>query len=324
MPVIVETFAHDGQFATRPAPEVVVDCGGRLLRSVDQADAFAGFVTEAVGVEHFAQWLIFDPLHDFVPSFCGAALHAVLDNQFVILLRRFHQFSTFPDVVGDGFFDVNVFAGLQGPDGGQGVPVVGGGNHDGVQLFVFQKFADVGVGVELGFGIGESFFLAVEGDGVWIADCGDADVHAVFEAFEVAGMSGTFASTTDHTYPDGRVGPLDACPGRLEMGGEGESGSCGDTRLKEVSASCFLHDSDWVVGLLSLFNGSCGGFLPSDFLTAHVLHDSDNREEEGNDDKANDYGEENDEDGFDDGGHGTYGIVQVIVIAICNLVEHFR
>ena len=55
------------------------------------------------------------------------------------------SFAAFPDVVRDGLFDVNVLAGLHRPDRGQRVPVVGGGDRDRVDLFVFEDAAHVGV-----------------------------------------------------------------------------------------------------------------------------------------------------------------------------------
>ena len=46
--------------------------------------------------------------------------------------------------MGNRLFHVDVFPGLAGPDGSEGVPVVAGGDDDGVDVIVFEKFAHVG------------------------------------------------------------------------------------------------------------------------------------------------------------------------------------
>src|SRR5205823_3263728 len=47
------------------------------------------------------------------------------------------------DVVRDRLLDVDVLARLAGPDGGQGVPVVGGGDGHGGDVLVLEDVADV-------------------------------------------------------------------------------------------------------------------------------------------------------------------------------------
>jgi len=44
-----------------------------------------------------------------------------------------------------GFFDVDIFAGLAGPDGHERVPVIGSGDGDGVDVFVFEEPANIDV-----------------------------------------------------------------------------------------------------------------------------------------------------------------------------------
>ena len=53
----------------------------------------------------------------------AAALRAGLADP-VVLAGRLDDAPAFADVVADRLFDVDVLAGLHGPDGGQGVPVV--------------------------------------------------------------------------------------------------------------------------------------------------------------------------------------------------------
>src|SRR5439155_489510 len=59
------------------------------------------------------------------------ALRAGLTNA-AGLTSYLHDAPALTDVVADRFFDVDVLAGLHGPDGGQGMPVVAGRDEDRV------------------------------------------------------------------------------------------------------------------------------------------------------------------------------------------------
>ncbi len=61
----------------------------------------------------------------------------------VVLGGRLHHFAAFPDVVGARFLHVHVFAGLAGHNGSKGMPVVGGGNADGVYFLVVEHLAQI-------------------------------------------------------------------------------------------------------------------------------------------------------------------------------------
>ena len=88
-------------------------------------------------------------LHGFLHGHRGADLAALLHHA-VVLARRGHNLLGLENIVRAGLFDVHVLAGLAGPDGHQGVPVIGRGDGDGVDGFVFQQLADVLVGLRLG------------------------------------------------------------------------------------------------------------------------------------------------------------------------------
>ena len=49
------------------------------------------------------------------------------------------------DVVAERFFAVDVLAGAEGFDRGDGVPVIGGADEDGINVLVFEKFPEIGV-----------------------------------------------------------------------------------------------------------------------------------------------------------------------------------
>ena len=62
----------------------------------------------------------------------GIERHCVPVWQILLYLRAaFTIAAAFAHVVAHRLFDVHVFAGLDGPDGGQRVPVVGRGDRDG-------------------------------------------------------------------------------------------------------------------------------------------------------------------------------------------------
>ena len=75
----------------------------------------------------------------------GAALGAVLDDP-VVLAGGLDGDPALVDVVAARLLDVDVLAGLAGPDGHQRVPVVGRGDRDGVEVLVVEHAADVLLG----------------------------------------------------------------------------------------------------------------------------------------------------------------------------------
>ncbi len=69
----------------------------------------------------------------------------MLDHAVVFAGRR-HDLAGFEDVMRARLFDVDILAGLAGPDRSERVPVVGGGQGDGVDGLVLEQLAVVGVG----------------------------------------------------------------------------------------------------------------------------------------------------------------------------------
>ncbi len=107
----------------------------------------------------------------------GAVVQADLHTP-TIFAPRFDHFAAFPDIVGSGFFDVNVFACLTRPDGGERVPVIWGDDGDGVNLLVVENHAEVPVGGRLHAGfLLDKFQGGSEERLVGVAD--GADLHVV-------------------------------------------------------------------------------------------------------------------------------------------------
>src|SRR5262249_29037586 len=133
VPVVMEAVWIEGVFRRGPEPEIVVHAGGRLpIGLVTDALAVAG--DPAAGERHFAQLARAHELRRAGDVGGAAPLRADLHHALVFAGRLDHA-PALNQVVGDGLFDVDVFAGLTGPDGGQGVPVIGRG--DGQRCHVF-------------------------------------------------------------------------------------------------------------------------------------------------------------------------------------------
>ena len=112
------------------------------MGAVDLADARARLVAEALDPLDRAEVALADVVEGLVPAPVAAALGAVLDDALV-LVRGLDALAAFPDLVADRLFDVDVLAGLAGPDGDERVPVVGRGGGDGVDFLVVEELADV-------------------------------------------------------------------------------------------------------------------------------------------------------------------------------------
>ena len=227
VPIVVEVFAHERLHGSGAAPEVVVDAGGDGLGAAHFTDAGARLIAEAASVEDFAEFAALKILDQFAIADIGTALGAVLDDA-VIFGHGFDALAAFPDVVADGLFDVDILAGLAGPDGDQGVPVIGSGGGDGDDVFVLEEVADIFVAddfVALLFLVGDALFEDVL---IGITEGGEADVLLFTEGGDVGLAAGVEADDGD---ADGLVGADGA-----EVGGEHKAGAGGGGAFEEKAA----------------------------------------------------------------------------------------
>ena len=138
---------------------------------------------------------------------CGRTVVKADLHTLTILAPCFDHFAAFPDVVGGGFFHVNVFACLARPDGRQRVPVIRGDNGDGVNLLVFQKYAQVPVGRRLCSGLVlDKLQSGREQRLVGVTDRADAHVVAVLECAPTLEMDGALVAHADDGHVDALVG----------------------------------------------------------------------------------------------------------------------
>src|SRR5262249_37654968 len=143
-PVIMQPLAHERLLGRGAAPEVIVDRGRDLLRPIDLADAAAPLVAKATGEFDLAELARVEEGHGLAHAGAAAALCTRLANT-AGGASSFDNTPALAHVVADGLFDINVLAGLEGPDGRQGVPVVGRGDADGVDGLVLEDLAKVGL-----------------------------------------------------------------------------------------------------------------------------------------------------------------------------------
>lgn len=129
----------------------------------------------------------------------------------------------FGDGAGEGFFAVDVFAIFGGFDGDDAVPVVGDGEHDGVDVFGGHHFAIVVVGAAVGV-----FVVAVDGlEGgleVLFVDVTGGDDLAVGFGEEFVGVAGAHHAPADDAHGDAIGGGVLAEDGGGDNGGEADGG----------------------------------------------------------------------------------------------------
>ena len=132
----------------------------------------------------------------------GALLHAYLTDA-IVDARGLDDERAFFDFEGERFFDVDIFTGIERIDGDAGVPMVGRGDEDDVDLFRFEKFAMF----LIAFGAGGLGLGLVDAGIVDVAHGGDVDAVGFLES---AHNTFTAAACTDEAEVDFFVGSEDA------------------------------------------------------------------------------------------------------------------
>ncbi len=119
----------------------------------------------------------------------------------LVLLGRGHHGPALGDPVRQRLLAVDVLAGLAGQDGRDRVPVVGRGDHDGVDILAVEHLAEIVVGLRLAVGrrLGPPQMRLVH-----VADRRDPDVRKALEDFEQAGPHAADADEAQHDRLAGR------------------------------------------------------------------------------------------------------------------------
>src|SRR5690606_3792131 len=106
------------------------------------ANAFARL--EAKSFSHIN--LADDSLMEEFDGFTNVRITAALGtgrNDPLVASCRLDRLAAFPNIVRNRLFDVDIFAGLTGPDRNERMPVIGGRYGNGVDLFVLQDSPDI-------------------------------------------------------------------------------------------------------------------------------------------------------------------------------------
>src|SRR5262249_36468943 len=126
-------------------PQLIVNArrhGGILL----VADGLALASDPGADERHLAKFARTDKLGSAQDVRSAAALRPGLDDALV-LARRLDHAPALDDVVRDRLLDVDVLAGLAGPDRRQRVPVVRRRDDERVNVLLFEDLADVLLGL---------------------------------------------------------------------------------------------------------------------------------------------------------------------------------
>src|SRR5580704_9429890 len=202
MPIVMEAIARERFERGGAGPEFVIDaCWNGFLRSV--ADRWAPLVAECASHVDIADGSVAQMMNGFEHARIGARLAAVLANA-VVLFYGADELAAFKGVVRAGFFDVDVLAGLAGPDSHERVPVIGSGNGDGVDVFVFEELANVDVGFRLGQAHLFDFGDALTGD-VFV-NVADGNDFRSRDARETANVIVAAAAHSANGHADAIVG----------------------------------------------------------------------------------------------------------------------
>ena len=147
VPLVVMTVFVEGHHFGGADPGVVIEAGREgAVRFFADVGAVLG--VPGLGHEDAAEAGGVGDFDGSDGAGAAAGLHAGLDDA-VVFAGGFDKEAALAEVVGDGFFDVDIFASGAGENGGGGVPVVGSGDDDGVDLFIFEDAAEIGAAADL-------------------------------------------------------------------------------------------------------------------------------------------------------------------------------
>ena len=242
MPVVVEALAVGHDVGGGPSPEIEVEPGGHRCRRVDQPDARPPLVAQRVGHLHCSDLPALHEVDRVAHPGHATALCTHLAHPPELAGPLRHH-APFLDGVTARLLDVDVLAGLHRPDAHEGVPVVGRGDRDDVDVLAVEDAADVLDVLRL-VGRVLELLLVAAGD-AWIAIADHRELR-IRHAGPLADVFATPAIGPDDGDAEPIIGPglrgrRFGGPGRLRGGGERRSGhreGCFD----EIAA-CHVHGS---------------------------------------------------------------------------------
>jgi hypothetical protein len=125
----------------RPLPQIPIKGRGHRCY-LAYADRLAGVAIPCLGIVSATDEAIVDLVDDINIERGGTPLSSHLD-MLAVLSLSFDKKRTFSRIVTARLFNIDVLAGLKPGDGHRSMPVVGGGDGDGVYVFGSEKFAKI-------------------------------------------------------------------------------------------------------------------------------------------------------------------------------------
>ena len=242
VPVVVEALAVGNDVRGGPGPEIEVEPRGNRSRRVDQPDARPPLVAQRVGHLHRADLPTLHEVDRVSHPGHAAALRAHLAHPPELAGPLRHH-ASFLDGVTQGLLDVDVLAGLHRPDAHEGVPVVGRGDRDDVDVLAVEDAADVLDVLRLAGRVLELLLVAAGDAWIAVADHRELRIRHAGPLPDVLATAAIGADDGDAEpviRPGLRGGRLGG-PGSLRGGGEryrGHREGCFD----EIAA-CHVHGS---------------------------------------------------------------------------------
>ena len=223
VPVVMEALAVGNDVGGGPGPEIKVETGGERRRRVDQPDARPPLVAQRVGHLHRADLSALHEVDRVAHPAHAAALRAHLAHAPELAGPLRHH-ASFLDGVTARLLDVDVLTGLHRPDAHQGMPVIGRGDRDDVDVFAIEDAADVLDVLRLAGGVLELLLVAAGDTGIAVTD------HRQFGIRHAGPLPDVLAAPavgTDDGDPETVVGPG---RGRGRLGGTGSLRGGGECR----------------------------------------------------------------------------------------------
>ncbi len=204
--VEMETVLIERMFGRGAEPEIIIH--RRRRRGVGRVPHPAKpiQVNPTAHQTDFAELARLDKFDRFFKMLATAPLGAHLDNA-LMAERGFEHGAAFVNGFGQRFFDVNILAGLTGENGRQGMPMIGGGDENGVYVFSVKYFTEVAAGIRA---LAPGFFNDLGGFGahgiVHIAD--DGAIHFFITEENAEDIAAPTAGA-DEAKADFVIGPKD-------------------------------------------------------------------------------------------------------------------
>src|SRR5690606_20657529 len=206
MPVVMPSFFVVRSILGWSEPHIVVETF-RWPAIGRNSKRIPGFETGPPGHVHVSYSSFMKKFHRFPDIFDRSVLKSDL-HAAVVFPGGFDHLPAFEYIVAGRLFDVNVLSGLTGPYGGEGVPVVGGGDGYRIDVLVIKHVAHIPYGFGFRtdglFYVGHSFGVQVF---IHVTECGQQYVSVVLEGTPFANVAISLTSDPDYSQVDPFISP---------------------------------------------------------------------------------------------------------------------